>query len=344
MSEYEEKTEKATPRRRQKAKEEGNVARSPEIMSMTTMAGIILVFYFAGNVLIRDLSLFTGNLLGLRYGRDPFTAMRSSATEIFRVIGPFLGITFTFAMVSGLLQSGFVMKPLTFKTEFLNPMSGLKSIFSRNGFVQLLKNLFKFTLGGILFYFIIKKTLTVLPFTSAMDISQIQSVSAKLIFKAVMYMFTTFLVLAVIDYLIVRWRFESSIKMTRDEIKEEYKETEGNPLMKARIRSIQKEMARRRMMQEVPRATVVITNPTHIAVALRYKKDEMSAPKVIAKGAGFIAEKIMEIARKYNIPIVEDKPLARALYKLKIDSLIPVELYRAVAKILSYIYKLRGVA
>jgi len=344
MPENEERTEKATPRHRQKAKEKGQVARSHEIMSMATMAGIILVFYFAGNVLIRDLSLFTGNLLGLRYGRDPFTAMRSSAIEILRIIGPFLGITFAFAMVSGLLQSGFVIKPLAIKTEHLNPLSGLKSIFSRNGLVQLFKNLFKFALGGIIFYFVIKKTLPVLTFTSTMDISQIQTISAKLIFKAVMYMFTTFLILAVIDYFLVRWRFESSIKMSRDEIKEEHKETEGNPLMKSRIRSIQKEMARRRMMQGVPRATVVITNPTHIAVALRYKKDEISAPKVIAKGAGFIAEKIIEIARKYNIPIVEDKPLARALFKLKIDSLIPVELYKAVAKILAYIYKLRGAA
>ena len=344
MPEYEERTEKATPRRRQKAKEQGNVARSHEIMSMATMAGIILVFYFAGNVLIRDLSLFTGNLLGLRYGRDPFTAMRSAATEIMRIIGPFLGITFTFAMVSGLVQSGFITKPLAIKMEHLNPMNGLKRIFSRDGLVQLFKSLFKFALGGILFYFIIKKTLSVLPFTSAMDISNIQTISAKLIFKAVMYMFITFLILAVLDYLQVRWRFESSIKMSREEIKEEHKETEGNPLMKARIRSIQKEMARRRMMQEVPKATVIITNPTHIAVALRYKKDEMSAPKVIAKGAGFIAEKIMEIARRYNIPVVEDKPLARALFKLKIDSLIPAELYRAVAKILAYIYKLRGVA
>jgi flagellar biosynthetic protein FlhB len=160
----------------------------------------------------------------------------------------------------------------------------------------------------------------------------------------VIYCFGTFLVLAVADYFYERWRFEQSIRMSREELKEEFKETEGDPLIKSRVKSLQKEMARRRMMQEIPKATVVITNPTHIAVALKYKNNEMSAPKVIAKGAGFVAEKIREVAGRHRIPIVEDKPIARALYKVKIGQSIPEELYKAVARILAYIYKLRGVA
>jgi flagellar biosynthetic protein FlhB len=138
--------------------------------------------------------------------------------------------------------------------------------------------------------------------------------------------------------------FERSIRMTKEEIRQEFKESEGDPLIKSRVRSLQKEMARRRMMQELPKATVVITNPTHLAVALRYTRDEMSAPKVIAKGAGFIAERIKEVAREHGIPLVEDKPLARALSKLKVGSFIPEELYRAVARILAYIYTLKGAA
>lgn len=344
MPEHDERTEKATPRRQQKAREKGQIARSGEIISMAAMAGIILTFYSAGNIFIKDISVLTGKLLGLQYGRDPITVMRLTASEMMRLLAPFLGITFTLALVAGALQGGFLVKPLNFEMERLNPISGFKNIFSRQGLAGLLKSLFKFALGGVLFYYIIKKAIAVLPFTAAMDISEIQNISGKLIAKAVIYAFTTFFVLAVFDYLYQRWNFERSIRMTKEEIKEEHRETEGDPLMKARIKSLQKEMARRRMMQEVPKATVVITNPTQIAVALRYKKDEMSAPKVIAKGAGFIAVRIKEIARKYNIPIVEDKPLARAIYKLKLNSFIPEELYRAVAKILAYIYKLRGVA
>jgi flagellar biosynthetic protein FlhB len=344
MPEYEERTEQATPRKRQKAKEKGQTARSREMISLAAMAGIILSFYFAGNAFIRDISALTGKLLGLQCGRDPIVVMKLTATETMKMLMPFLGLTVTFALVSGAMQGGVLVRPLSLEVERLNPVNGLKRIFSRYGLVEFLKSLLKFSLGGVLFFYLIKKMLGVLPFTAAMDVIQIQGVAGKLIARSVIYAFTLFFVLAAMDYLYERWSFERTLRMTREEIKEEYRETEGDPLIKARVKSLQKEMARRRMMQETPKATVVITNPTHIAVALRYKKDEMSAPKVIAKGAGFIAEKIKEIARKYGIPIVEDKPLARALYKLKINSFIPEELYRAVAKILAYIYQLRGIA
>jgi flagellar biosynthetic protein FlhB len=270
--------------------------------------------------------------------------MKLTATETMKMMAPFLGLTVTFALVSGVMQGGLLVRPLNIEMDRLNPVNGLKRIFSRHGLVEFLKSLLKFSLGGVLFFYLIKKMLIILPFTAAMDVIHLQGVAGKLIARSVLYAFTLFFILAAIDYLHERWSFERNLRMTRDEIKEEYRETEGDPHIKARIKSLQKEIARQRMMQEVPKATVVITNPTHIAVALKYKKDEMSAPKVVAKGAGFIAEKIKEIARKYGVPIVEDKPLARALYKLKINSSIPGELYRAVAKILAYIYRLRGVA
>ncbi|MEW6569709.1 MAG: flagellar biosynthesis protein FlhB [Nitrospirota bacterium] len=345
MPEFEEKTEKATPRRRQKAREKGHVSRSREITSIAATAGIILIFYFAGNVFIKNMSALTSRLLGLQYGKDPLAVLKFTASETICLVMPFLGASFAFAMLTGAVQGGFFLKPLNIEIDRLDPLTGLKNkIFSRYSLVEFLKSLVKFILGGLIFYYVMKKTISVLPFITAMDIGQLQDVSAKLIARAVLYIFTIFLILAAVDYLYERWRFERSIKMSREELKEEYRETEGDPLIKSRIKSLWKELARRRMMQEVQKATVVITNPSHIAVALRYKKDEMSAPKVIAKGAGYIAEKIKEIARKYGIPIVEDKPLARALFKLKIDSIIPEELYKAVAKILAYIYKLRGIA
>jgi flagellar biosynthetic protein FlhB len=149
--------------------------------------------------------------------------------------------------------------------------------------------------------------------------------------------------LAVLDFLFQKFDYERNIRMTRQEVKEETKMREGDPLIRARIRSIQRDRARRRMMQEVPKADVVITNPTHFAIALAYKQDQMHAPRVLAKGADILAQRIKDIARRHNIPIVENKPLARILYRtLKIGSFIPRELYQAVAEVLAYVYKLRG--
>ena len=344
MAEHEERTEQATPRRRQKAKEKGQVARSRELTSMAATGGIILMFYFSGNSFIKNISELTRKLLELQYGRNPVVAMRFAAAEMFWILMPFLGIAFTFALLAGVLQGGFLLKPLSFNTEKLNPITGFKRLFSLEGLADFPKSLLKFVLGGFIFYYIIKSFLSIFPLTSLMDIREILGVSIRLLYKAVITVFLAFLTLAVIDYLYERWRFDRSLRMTREEIKEEHKETEGDPLIKSRIKSLQKEMARKRMMQEVPKATVVITNPTHIAVALKYKKEEMTAPLVLAKGAGFIAEKIKELAKKHGIPVVEDRPLARALFKVKLGSFIPEELYKAVAKILAYIYKLRGVA
>ncbi len=340
----EEKTEQATPRRRQKAREQGQVARSRELISMASMAGVIVFFSVAGHAFLTQIAELTGNLLGLRYGNDPVTAMRATASESVRIMLPYLGMAFTFAVLAGTMQGGLIYKPLGMETGRLNPVQGMQRIFSRYGLIEFLKSLFKFTLGGLIFFHIIRESLPVFAVTVAMDIRQIQDVAGGLIAKTVLTAFGIFLVLAVADYLSERWKFERSLKMSREELKREFRETEGDPVIKTRIKSIQRELARRRMMQQIRKATVVITNPTHIAVALRYKKDEMQAPQVIAKGAGLIAERIKELARKYSIPIVEDKPLARALYKLKLDSYIPEALYRAVAKILAYIYTLRGVA
>jgi len=344
MAEFEERTEQATPRRRQKAKEKGQVARSRELISMAATAGTIVMFYLAGNSFIRKMAALTGDLLSLRHGRNPVDVMRFASTEMLVILMPFFGGAVIFAALAGVLQGGLSFKPLDIEIERLNPLTGLKRLFSRYGMVEFLKGLFKFAAGGFIFYLVMKKALTVIPFIEVGDVRGLLEISGRVIARPVVFAFAVFLILAVLDYLYERWRFERSIRMTRQEIREEYKESEGDPLIKSRIKSLQREMARRRMMQEVPKATVVITNPTHIAVALRYRKEEMSAPMVVAKGAGFLAEKIKEVAGRCGIPVVEDRPLARALYRLKLGSYIPEELYRAVAKILAYIYKLRGAA
>jgi flagellar biosynthetic protein FlhB len=344
MAENNDRTEQATPRRRQKAREKGQLARSRELVSMATTAGILFVFYLAGASFMKNVTGLTGRLLSLRYGRDSLTVMRSASIDMMMLLLPFFAAAVVLAVLSNVLQGGILFKPLSLELSRLNPLEGLKNLFSVTALPGLFKNAFKFILGIVLFYIMAKKALVILPVTSAMGLHDIQSVAFGLIGKTVAYAFTTYFVLALLDYLYERWKFERSLRMTKEEIREESRESEGDPLIKAKIRSMQRDMARRRMMEAVPKATVVITNPTHIAVALLYKKDQTSAPKVIAKGKGYVAEKIRETARKHGVPLMEDKPLARALFKVKLDSFIPEELYRAVAKILAYIYKLKGAA
>jgi len=344
MAEHNDRTEQATPRRRQKAREKGQIARSRELVSMAAMAGILFVFYMAGSSFMKNIAGLTGRLLDLRYGRDSLSVMRAASVDTMMILAPFFAAAVVFAVLSNVMQGGIVFKPLSLELTRLNPLEGLRNLFSISALPGLFKSAFKFILGIVLFFIIARKALVILPMTSAMELHDIQSVAFGLIGKTVAYAFTTYFVLALIDYLYERWKFDRSLRMTKEEIREEARESDGDPLIKAKIRSMQRDMARRRMMEAVPKATVVITNPTHIAVALLYKKDHTAAPKVIAKGKGYVAEKIREIARKHGVPLMEDKPLARALFKVKLDSFIPEELYRAVAKILAYIYKMKGAA
>jgi len=293
---------------------------------------------------MKNITGLTGRLLSLHYGTDPLTVMRSASLETMLILAPFFAAAVLFALFSNVAQGGFLIKPLTFNASKLNPFTGLKNLFSITALPGVIKSIFKFVVGIVLVIIIARKALPVLPTAMAMDLPDIQSLAFSLTSKTVVYTFTTFFLLALADFFYERWKFERSIRMSKVEIREEFRESEGDPHIKAKIKSLRREVARRRMMEAVPKATVVITNPTHIAVAIRYKKNEASAPKVIAKGKGYMAEKIRILARKHGIPIMEDKPLARSLFKVKLDSFIPEELYKAVARILAYIYKLRGAA
>jgi flagellar biosynthetic protein FlhB len=344
MAEFEERTEQATPRKRQRAREKGQVPRSRELLSMAATGGIIVALLIGGGRLFKGITQVMEGLLRFQYGREPLEVMKVAGKEVFLLLMPYLTIGFSMALLSGFLQGGIVLKTIDMDIERINPLSGLKRLFSLRGLFEFLKGFLKFLVGGVVLYLVIKNILPLISVMPATGLEDTERVSIIIIKKAIIIIFITFFIIAVLDYLYERIRFERSLRMTRQELKEEFRETEGDPIIKARIRSLQRELSKRRMLQEVPKATVVITNPTHIAVALLYKKNEMPAPKVIAKGAGFLAEKIKEIARAHSVPIYEDKALARALFKLKIDSYIPEELYKAVAKIIAYIYRLRGVA
>jgi flagellar biosynthetic protein FlhB len=344
MAEQEDRTERGTQNKRDEARRDGRVVRSRDLVSLSVMIGILFTLYFTGRGFMDHLLRVVGDMLGLRHGRDPFRVLNIAATETFWMLAPLFGIAVLAAVLSSMVQGGFLLKPLSPSIESLSPLKGIKKLFSLEGLIEVAKSFLKLAVGGLVFYIVVSQVMNYLPQLSAMDVNEMLPVSMKIVARAVLYGLGFFAVIAAIDYFNQMWQFERSIRMSKEEIRQEFKESEGDPIMKSRIRSLQKEQARRRMMQEVPKATVVITNPTHLAVALQYERGGLAAPRVIAKGAGIIAENIREIARKHGIPLVEDKPLARALYKLKLDSAIPEELYRAVAKILAYIYKLRGVA
>jgi flagellar biosynthetic protein FlhB len=341
---FQDKTEQATPRKKEQAREKGQVARNKDITSMAVMGGILMIFYLGGESFINNLSEMTGEILSMQHGNNPLHVSRVAIIRGVQIITPFFLMSVVLATLSTVAQGGFVYKPLKIELSKLSPNEGLKKIFSMKGITEFIKSLLKFLAGGWVVYFILRKDLDVLPMLTAMEVHELIRVSGKLIMEAFTIAFLLFLAVAFVSYALEKWQFERSLRMTKQEVKDESKESEGDPLVKSRIKSLQREMARKRMMQEVPTATVVITNPTHLAIAIKYEDKEMFAPRIVAKGAGVVAEKIREIARKHNVPIVEDKPLARSLFKLELNSFVPESLYIAVAKILAYIYKLKGKA
>jgi len=338
------KTEQATQRKKEQAREKGQVPRNKDLTSMAVMGGILLIFNLGGANFFNSLSEMTGGILSMQYGSDPLHVSKIAIIKGVQIVAPFFLVSVVMATVVTVAQGGFVYKPIKFEISKLNPIEGSKKIFSMKGIVEFLKSLLKFLVGGWVVYFILRKDLDVLPMLSAMEINELIKVSAKLIMEAFTIAFLLFLTVSFVSYALEKWQHERSLRMTKQEVKDESKESEGDPLVKSRIKSLQREMARKRMMQEVPTATVVITNPTHLAIAIKYEDKEMFAPKIVAKGAGVVAEKIREIARKHNVPIVEDKPLARSLFKQELNSFVPESLYIAIAKILAYIYKLKGKA
>jgi len=339
---FQEKTEGATPRRRQRAKDGGQILRNKDLVSISSLGGMLMVFYFGGEYLFLSLSTLTGGILSMRYGTDPVDVSKIAFLQGIKILLPFFSVSIILVIITSVAQSGWAIKAFTIDIKRINPLGKMKNFISVNGVTELLKSMAKFAVGGWVVYYVLRKDMKTLPSLSAMELNTLAKVSAGMIARAVGLAFLYYLVLAVVSFLLEKWQYERSIRMTKYEIKEEHKEIEGDPMIKSKIRSMQREMARTRMMQEVPKATVVITNPTHLAVALRYEDKKMFAPKIVAKGAGVVAEKIKEIAAEHGVPIVEDKPVARALFKLDIDTFITEELYVAVARILAYIYKIKG--
>jgi len=353
----EERTEPATQRRREEARKKGQVARSVELTSaFMFLVGLIAVWLIFPSIFSEIINI-TNFYLSYN-GRDKtgceiWEATRhaswitssygvSTLIAVGKAFAPFALLMLGSALLIGYAQVGFFVSGETIAPKFerIDPIKGFSRLISKRTIVSFAQSVLKVAIVTCVLYITMKGEQNRIANLADMQIkpaiSQIIALTFKMGSRAAILLF----VLAASDYAYQRWEYERSLRMTRQEVKEEMRQTEGDPLVRARIRSIQREMAMRRMMQEVPKADVVITNPTHIAVALRYRQALESAPRVCAKGMRLIAERIKAIAREYNIPIIEDKPLAHTLYKLKLGQEIPFTLYKAVAEILARVYQM----
>ncbi|HOJ52664.1 MAG TPA: flagellar biosynthesis protein FlhB [Syntrophales bacterium] len=344
-----EKTEQATPKRKEEAREKGQVAKSREVSSAAILIGGLVYLWFGAvpmmekimKVMKKDFAAAATVTLSVE--SVPFI-ITGLIYDLFSIVLPFFLLAACVALIVNLVQTGFVFsgEPLVPKWSRINPVENLKRLFSLQALVELTKNLLKVAIIGITLWLTIRNELNTVPQLVSWSVPDIVAYVGKVAFRIMTSTCWILIVLAVLDFIYQHWEHMKSLKMTKQEVKEEYKQLEGDPLVKGRIRRIQREMARKRMMAAVPKADVVITNPTHYAVALRYEQEKMAAPTVVAKGTEYLAEKIKEIARLHHVPIVENREVAQMLFKLtEVGEVIPETLYRAVAEILAYVYRIR---
>ena len=265
--------------------------------------------------------------------------------EVLTLVLPIMLAVLVAGMAGNIVQIGFLFtsKPFVPKVEKLNPIKGIKKVFSLKSLVEVIKAIFKFLFIGLIAFLVLNKEMASFPSLMQLSVGEILEFVGDVAFDICFYVCLGLVFMAAVDFAYQKWQHQKNLRMTKQEIKDESKQSEGDPKVKGRIRQIQMETARRRMMEQVPKADVVITNPTHLAVCLKYTHEKMAAPQVIAKGADFIALKIRKIEEENQIPIVENKPLARTLFKgVDLGGYVPVNLYRAVAEVLAYVYRLKN--
>lgn len=345
------KTEKATPKKRSKAREEGQVLQSREMTAAIVLLCMFVTLRLSGGFMYEEIlsyfrmvltqypkidSLFTIDGVSKIFGEFFITFLKISA--------PLFIVALITGVVSGYAQVGFLFtaKTLAFKFSKLNPLNGLKRVFSIRSVTELIKSIVKIVIIGFIGYMYLQGEAVNVLNTMDMDTISIAVYIGVTATNVAIRMCIAMLILGVLDYGYQWWEYEKSLKMSKQEIKEEHKEAEGNPEVKSKIRQKQRQISMRRMLQDIPKADVVITNPTHFAVAIKYDANVSDAPSVLAKGQDYIALRIKEIAKENNVEIVENKPLARSLYEtVEIGGKIPPELYQAVAEVLAFVYGLK---
>ncbi len=349
---FQEKSEKATPHRKDKAREEGRVAKSVELNSALTICLGFSMMLAIGPQMASHLKLLMQHTMTnaptIAVADPTFIKIFGDAmVKFFTVMAPLFVVLILIGIVSNVAQVGFKITPKSLEPKFekLDIFKGLKQKFSVRTLVTMVRDSIKLFIIGFVAYKVVRAEFDDFFLLPDMSVMQLALTMGQQAVWVAVKIGICILILAVLDYAYQKYEFEKSIKMSRQDIKDEYKNTDGNPQIKSRVRQIQREAARKRMMADVAGADVVLTNPTHLAVAVKYDRELMDAPFVLAKGERLVAQKIKEIARDNGIPVIEDKPLARALFKMcEIGEIVPETLYRAVAEVLAYVYRLKGKA
>lgn len=345
-----EKTEKATPKKRQDARKKGQVIKSQDVTSAIVMLMVfIFLIFFAGSLRDELLAFFRQTFIhNIRIETLTIDSVMhlfiETSIQMAFIIVPIMAIAVVGALAGNFLQFGFLftLEPMKFDLKKMDPIKGLKRIFSVKAIVELLKSVLKIGFIGSVTTIIIWTNLPEVlalsfksPWMTLITVGKlvgIMGIAASLVLLCV----------SILDWMYQKFDYEKNLKMSKQDIKDEYKNSEGDPLIKSKIKQRQREMAMRRMMSEIPSADVVITNPTHYAIALKYDEENMDAPRVIAKGTDFIAQKIKLIAKEHDVIMVENRPLARAMYdQVEIGDPVPEEFFKAVAEILAYVYRIK---
>ncbi len=341
------KTEEPTPRRRQEARERGQVAKSPDLNAAIILLGAVMVLGMFGPAMLGRMKLFMQTTFEQAVTTEvSLSNIRHIGGRVFSayagIIGPFAAVVFVLAGLSNVLQSGvlFSGQPLMPQLSRLNPLSGLGRIFSRRGAVRLVVSLAKMVLMAAIIYITVRGELENFVVVSEAEFEGAAAYGMHAVFVLAVRMAVALLILGILDFAWQYFQHENELKMTRQEVRDELKRMEGDPMIRDRRKRLQRQMAMQRMMHEVPEAAVVITNPTHVSVALKYDKG-MTAPVCVGKGKDLVALRIRRIAAEHDIPMVERPPLARALHDaVEVGQPIPDDFFGAVAEVMAYVYKL----
>jgi flagellar biosynthetic protein FlhB len=345
-----EKTEKATPKKRQESRNKGQVAKSAEIPSSLILLACICCLLALGPFFQKQLLSMFGDVLLHRLNMDVteqnvLSLFSHYSIQMLLILAPIFVIVLLIAFAAYYVQIGwlFTLEPLKPKLSKLNPLSGAKNIFGIRSIIEFFKSSLKLITVGLIVFTVLWSEKKRFLDLAHLPVQDIFAFVASLAVRMGIFVAALLFIIAVGDFLYQRYEYEKSLKMSKQDIRDEYKNMEGDPLIKAKIKERQRKMALMRMMQEVPKADVVITNPTHFAVALKYDGAKMDAPTVIAKGQDYLALRIREIAKQNDVITMENKPLARALFeKTEVGESVPGDLFQAVAEVLAYVYRLKG--
>jgi len=349
-TDFGERTEQPTARRRRQARERGQVARSHDLSAALVLAGGLGVMNLLGGTVVRRLSTLMRDYLGHASEVEMSAGgaqgiLMNSLSSVAGVLVPLIGAVAVVAAIATLVQVGPVLSAHPLKPDLgkISPIKGFRRMFSARSLARLASSLMKLAIVAGIAYVTLRADLDRIIALVGASPWEIGASTTALIFKLGLRVALALVLLGLADYGFQRWQHERSLRMTRHEVREEFKELEGDPHARARRRRIQRQLGLQRMMHDVPRADVVVTNPTELAVALRYDAETMDAPRVVAKGAGYVAQRIRDLAIANGVPIVERKPLAQALYRtVEIGDQVPANLYKAVAEILAYVYQLEN--